>query len=719
MTDAPPSASLGPAPAPYTPRDSLLWRDRLGRSSITLLYGAVALLVLRPEVVLAWVAAILIWQLFIRPSFDRLLSRMPPDRARVGLVIVNLVAASLHQVLTLLCLANGSPLGVAVATSWVGAGALFIFVTFKGDRWLLAAMLGPMLVAVSAGPLLAYGLGSQALVMGLLLALGLASSRKVLAQLADREGALAHLDRKLAVTIEASGDGFFELDLVADTWNCGASWWAMLGYGRDERDASIRGWRDVIHPDDHRQVSEAYAAHFRGELELVAIEIRLRCKDGGFKWVLSRAKLVSRAPDGRPWHVVGTNVDLTGRKALEHQLEASLELAESANRAKSVFIANMSHEIRTPLNGVMGVAGALAQTPLAGLQREMVGLIQSSGAMLERILSDILDQAKVEAGNFQLQTAPFDLRAEIEGVAALMRAPAEEKGLTLRLDFTRAADGLFDGDAVRIKQVVSNLASNAIKFTPAGEVAIKVAVTQRRDEPSRLRVEVSDTGIGFDGETAGRLFGRFVQADGSTSRRFGGTGLGLSICKALVELMGGEVGARSKPGFGSLFWIEIPLRRTVPLAQYRRGSAAAPAPAKATARVKQLRILLAEDHPTNQRVVQLILEPMGVELSVVGDGQAALKAFEPGRFDLILMDMQMPLMDGLEATRAIREREAASGAHPVPIAMFTANAMDDHRAMARAAGADHHIAKPITPNSLVTGIERALGLAAEPVSQRA
>lgn len=460
-------------------------------------------------------------------------------------------------------------------------------------------------------------------------------------------------------------------------------------------------------------VQKDYAAHFQGDTSHTTSELRMRCKDGSYKWVLSRARLVSRTADGSPWKIVGTTIDISARKALEHDLEAARDLAQSANAAKSVFVANMSHEIRTPLNGVIGIAGALARTDLSSGQREMVSLIQSSGQVLERMLADVLDQAKIEAGNFQLQISAFDLREEIDAAASLMRARADEKGVVLRVDYAEAAQGVFEGDAVRLRQIISNLASNAIKFTARGDVAIKVAITDpdQHDAQSLVRIEVSDSGIGFDDRAADQLFNRFAQADGSISRQFGGTGLGLAICKALIELMQGNIAAVSRPGVGSVFTVEIPLVRSMTIADYRRQCASGGILGDAAPLVSVFagtRILLAEDHPTNRRVVQLILESTGVELTIVGNGQEAVDIFEPGRFDLILVDMQMPLMDGLTATRAIRLREKAVGGRPAPIAMFTANAMDEHRAQAIAAGAHHHISKPITPERLLAGIELAL-----------
>ena len=689
--------------------------DRLAFAGV---YAAISFLILPWKVDAAWISTIVVWEFLSGQLLDRAVARLPEDRAWTAYVVINVIGSSIYQTLGLLCLANGSALGVAIAATWLGGSILNALIYFSANRRALLAVVLPQAAAAIVGPWLAYGPSWNAAIIPALLGLYALGARRfsldhhaLLNQLADRQVALVDLERKLSIAVEASGDGLFESDVPESTCYASPAWTAMLGYGPDEVEIPIRDWRAFVHPEDVPKVQQDYAAHFRGETANASTELRMRCKDGQYKWVFSRARLVSRTPDGQPWRMVGTTIDISARKAMEHQLESARDLAESANRAKSVFVANMSHEIRTPLNGVIGIAGALARTDLSSRQREMVSLVQSSGQMLERMLSDILDQAKIEAGNFQLQIAAFDLRQEIEAAAELMRARADEKGLSFRVVYTNAAQGVFDGDAVRIKQIISNLASNAIKFTRTGSVEVRVDAVDpaQNDQPTVLRIEVADTGIGFDLEASGRLFSRFVQADGSTSREFGGTGLGLAICKALTELMRGQITARSEPGVGSVFSVEVPLIRRSMLAEnYRQLAHPATDDAAATPSLAKIRVLLAEDHPTNQRVVQLILEPTGIDLTIVGNGQEAVDIFRPGLFDLILMDMQMPLMDGLAATRAIRSRERAEGCAPTPIAMFTANAMDEHLAMAVDAGASHHIAKPITPERLLAGIELAL-----------
>src|SRR5690606_38917531 len=317
--------------------------------------------------------------------------------------------------------------------------------------------------------------------------------------------------------------------------------------------------------------------------------------------------------------------DVTDRVAADQALREAMAAAEAANRAKSDFLANMSHEIRTPLNGVIGIVDALSRTPLCGDQAEMVELIRSSGTTLERLVSDILDVSKIEAGQLTLETRPFDLEEALEPLA-MMRARAEDKGLAFHIRRSPEARGVFLGDSTRIRQVLGNLLSNAVKFTAGGSVSIDIEVwsddPEGRGDAHRLAFTVEDTGVGFGSAHAMRLFERFSQADSTITRRFGGTGLGLSICRSLVEMMDGEIEARSTPGAGSRFRFVLPLRRAGSLADYDAREPAATCGAIPDAGTA-LRVLLAEDHPTNQRVVQLILSSQGAEVVIAGNGALA------------------------------------------------------------------------------------------------
>ncbi|HEY1749756.1 MAG TPA: ATP-binding protein [Caulobacteraceae bacterium] len=475
------------------------------------------------------------------------------------------------------------------------------------------------------------------------------------------------------------------------------AWESALGYRMDEIEG--RSMLDFIHPDDVA-ASHAQMRRVTADPEVKGFVNRYRRRDGGYRFFEWRA----RQEGG---FVYGVARDVTERMALEAEMAAARTEAEAANKAKSEFLANMSHEVRTPLNGVIGIAAALAQTGLSEPQSEMVELILTSGHTLERVVSDVLDFSKIEAGRLEIEIQPFSLRREVDGLLDMFGLRAAGKGLAFASDYGPGAHGWFRGDAVRIKQVLGNLVSNAIKFTAEGEVR---AVIDVRDGAApgaaELVLEVRDTGIGFDAETARKLFQRFSQADGSITRRFGGTGLGLSICQALVEMMGGEIRATSQPGQGACFSAVIPLQRAP-----EAGQAQAPAqPLRLECGgAEGPRILLAEDHEINQRVIELLLGPVGVTLTKVVDGAAAVRAFETAEFDLVLMDMQMPVMDGLAATRALRRLEAGHPARPrTPIVMLSANAMRQHREDAFAAGADLHLAKPVTAASLLAAVAQAL-----------
>lgn len=395
--------------------------------------------------------------------------------------------------------------------------------------------------------------------------------------------------------------------------------------------------------------------------------------------------------------------------AAEERAQTLARSAEAANEAKTAFLANMSHEIRTPLNGVIGVADALDRTRLDEDQREMLHLIRSSGQSLERILSDILDLSKIKAGKLDLQMAEFDLRQEIETAAYLMRVRADDKGVGFEIQHGPNANGRFVGDAVRIRQIVSNLASNAVKFTEAGRITIRIDISGGHAGEPVLTVEVSDTGIGFDEAAAARLFNRFEQADSSITRGFGGTGLGLAICKSLAEIMGGDILARSHPGKGSVFTLRLPL---LPGTQQHAANASSVDLDGLGENGRRLRILCVDDNPMNHKVIQLILGPHAAVIASAMSGHEAIDAFRQAPFDIVLMDMQMPEMDGLAATRTLRAIEAQQGGPRTAIAMVSANAMPEHLELAAAAGCDAHIAKPLTPRTLQKGIEQALAVAA-------
>ncbi len=392
--------------------------------------------------------------------------------------------------------------------------------------------------------------------------------------------------------------------------------------------------------------------------------------------------------------------DITDLKRDAQSLAEARDASEAANRAKSEFLANMSHEIRTPLNGVIGLTQALARTSLAAEQREMLDLIQSSGHTLQTLLSDILDLARVESGRLEIADEVFDLTRAVNDAAQLYREPASDKGLQFFVEIEPEAAVWVRGDVVRVKQILTNLVSNAVKFTTTGFVSLTACIGKDRAGAPIMRFTVEDTGVGFDAAAKARLFTRFEQADGTITRRFGGTGLGLAICRQLADLMGGDLDCESEPDGGSAFILTLPL--IVAEAPAEAVAAATPTEDLSSER---LRVLVADDHPTNRKVVELILSQAPIDLVQAENGAEALEACRAQSFDMILMDMQMPVMDGLAATRGIRAHEAATPARGrTPVVMLSANAMAHHRDDAVAAGADLHVPKPITAASLLAGI---------------
>ncbi|HEX7947607.1 MAG TPA: ATP-binding protein [Phenylobacterium sp.] len=394
---------------------------------------------------------------------------------------------------------------------------------------------------------------------------------------------------------------------------------------------------------------------------------------------------MTAGPDG-PWGLcMATYADMTERHRVAVAREDARQAAEAANRAKSDFLATMSHEIRTPLNGVLGMAQAMERDPLAPMQRERLKVIRESGAELMDLLDDLLDLSRIDAGRLKLETHDFDLRAEVAAAHAAFAAEAQGKGLAYPLVVDPAVNGLWRGDSARVRQILSNLISNAVKFTHEGEVAVRLAKSA-----SGIRLEVVDTGIGIAPDRVARLFEKFVQADASATRAYGGTGLGLAICQELCRAMGGAITVGSAPGSGSTFSLELPLRQVASAEPEEFLPPAWSGPAEG-----MMRVLAAEDNPVNREVLKALLAQFDLEPTMVENGAEAVRAWESAHWDLILMDVQMPVMDGPTAAMTIRAREALTGRARTPIVAVTANTQAHQVASYRAAGMDDVVGKPI------------------------
>jgi len=443
-----------------------------------------------------------------------------------------------------------------------------------------------------------------------------------------------------------------------------------------------------------------YADVFRTGRAVKSYEYAVELKNQAVKFVEQSVSL-ERDAQGRPIGFLGIIRDSTARKLAEHELEQAKEAAEAANRAKSEFLANMSHEIRTPMNGIIGMTDLALESSPTPYQTDCLATIKRQADALLRIVNDVLDFSKIESRKIELESAPFTLSEVVDDVVKPLEIAAREKGLDITSRIAATVPARMVGDAVRLKQVLTNLIANAIKFTERGMVSLDVLVDAEDAGATTLHFMVADTGIGIPAGKLVAIFQPFRQADGSTTRRFGGTGLGLTISATLVQLMGGRIWVHSEPGAGSTFHFTAPF----PIAPARdegdRRHEPRPGvvPAAVTARV-----LVAEDNIINQRIAQSLLTKRGHAVTVVSTGREALDALERESFDVVLMDVQMPDMDGFEATAAIRAREQTSGAH-VRIVAMTAHAMQGDRERCLAAGMDDYISKPIDQQRLFGLVE--------------
>ncbi len=523
----------------------------------------------------------------------------------------------------------------------------------------------------------------------------------------------------------AAGIAIWEWQLKTDLLKTSAQFREMFQLPQGAILVNSRQWMEALHADDRKSLLDAVEATL-SESDRFRSEFRVPQPDGSMRWLSSNGKVYYDA-EGNPDRLVAVTSDVTDRMEAERQiavwaselsrmvleLEQAKAEAERAVEAKNLFLANMSHEIRTPMNGVIGMASLLADSPLTPEQADHVECIRVSGDALLSIIDDILDFSKIEAGKLHLEYVDTDLRALVSQCVKLVEHKASEKGVPIRIEIDPAIPRAVRTDPVRIRQILLNLLSNAVKFTARGAVDISILSMGSRDSKVNLRFAVKDSGIGITPEQQRQLFQPFVQADTSTTRKFGGTGLGLAICRRLVDMMGGEILLASEPGSGSTFWFTVPLEVS-PDAETPLPLLAEPP--QLVGRNDRGIVLVADDNAVNQRVTAKMLEKLGFTCEIAVNGVEAVHLFEQKRYKAVLMDCFMPEMDGFEATRRIRS------SHPntrIPIIALTANALAQDRIKCLESGMDDYVSKPIRRETLAAVLDRWVPHAESPELQYA
>jgi signal transduction histidine kinase/DNA-binding NarL/FixJ family response regulator len=541
------------------------------------------------------------------------------------------------------------------------------------------------------------------------------------------EEALGQTENRLALALDAAGFAMWEWDITNQTVFTSARFDAILNPSPTGQNKE-RLWRlpelmQLVVRQDRHHVKEAVSQAIKGTGKRFEVEFRLTGPNGPL-WIECTGEVSSRSATHRALRMVGINRDVTKRREIQIEIETARAQAEAANAAKDEFLANISHEIRTPLNGVIGLNNLLAQTPLTPEQRKYVELVGSSGRALLALVNDVLDFSRIEAQKIVLEHVRFPLKRWLWEVVTPQRIAAQAKGLELHLQFDEALPCEAVGDPGRLRQVVTNLVNNAIKFTEHGSIEVSMSAGLDATETLELILQVRDTGIGIALEKQQSIFSAFVQADSSTSRRYGGTGLGLSICAKLVQLMQGSIDLFSTQGQGSLFVVHVPLGvadAQTPATNFGLEEDLFPEPTQLPKSEQHLtlsvesiyagkRALVVDDHQINRLLASKLLQRLGFEVTAVSDGAQALNEVAAQKLDLILMDIQMPQMNGWQATHNIRAWEKKSGRRRVPVVVLSAHASSADREQALAADMDGYLSKPLTPEALAA-VLRSTGLA--------
>ncbi|GAB7023108.1 PAS domain-containing hybrid sensor histidine kinase/response regulator [Salidesulfovibrio brasiliensis] len=513
--------------------------------------------------------------------------------------------------------------------------------------------------------------------------------------------ALKESEERMSLAMRSANDGLWDWHIDTNEVHYSPRWYTMLGYEPNELPQTRELFDHLVHPEDLGPLRALLSRHLKTG-EPFETEFRMKTRSGKWRWILSRGQNAEQNAPGAPKRMVGTHTDITERKRMEEELRKARDAAEEASRAKSEFLANMSHEIRTPLNGIMGMLQLMQTTSMSREQRDYAETAVQSCMRLTRLLGDILDLSKVEAGRMDINEEPFDFADAMKSVIDLFGPPAEQKKVRLSLEIDPTIPEHLLGDEPRLLQVLNNLVGNAIKFTEHGSITVHASAALARHDLTRVLIVVRDTGIGITDRMVNIMFNPFQQGDGSLNRKYQGAGLGLSITSRLVNLMGGNMSVVNDEGRGTTFYVSIPFRH----AETAQEETQPAVTQEQEGVIDGMRILLAEDERVNAHAMTRLLEKNGCAVTAVQDGRAAVDTLAKEPFDVVLMDVQMPVMDGIKATEAIRDGKAGEDKRDIPIIALTAFAMAGDRKRFLESGMDGYLAKPVDMGALLQAMKR-------------